>query len=185
MTSPASHSSVPTPGQPLAGDAGATARLRAAKRPRSIIAGPYGHPLHATMITVPIGAWTAAIVFDIIALVGAAPDAFATGALWLVVIGVIGALLAAVFGLLDFSKLARGTKAHRTALAHLSLNTAAIILFAISIPVRAGADGPSVGGFVLSLIAYLIVGASGFLGGELAYRHGVRVADEADQVRAY
>jgi uncharacterized membrane protein len=90
-----------------------------------------------------------------------------------------------VFGLLDFSKIARGTKVHRTALAHLSLNTAATVLFAISIPVRAAADGPSVGGFVLSLIGYLIVGLSGFLGGELAYRHGVRVADETDQVRAY
>jgi uncharacterized membrane protein len=192
MSASASPSPVPDPSVPgpgtlghRAGDAGAEARLRAAKRPRTVIAGPYGHPFHATVITIPIGAWTAAIVFDIIGLVGAAPDAFATGALWLVVIGVIGAVLAAVFGLLDFSKIARGTKVHRTALAHLSLNTAATVLFAISIPVRAAADGPSVGGFVLSLIGYLIVGLSGFLGGELAYRHGVRVADETDQVRAY
>src|SRR6478609_9103701 len=95
MTASASHPPVPGRGQPLAGDAGATARMREAKRPRSVIAGPYGHPIHATMITVPIGAWTAAIVFDIVGLVGAAPDAFATGAFWLVVIGVIGALLAA------------------------------------------------------------------------------------------
>jgi uncharacterized membrane protein len=42
-----------------------------------------------------------------------------------------------------------------------------------------------VAGFVLSLLAYLLVGASGFLGGELAYRYGVRVADESTQIKAY
>src|SRR4051794_22364342 len=49
--------------------------FRRAKRPRSIVAGPYGHPFHATVVTIPIGAWTAAVVFDIAALLGAAPHA--------------------------------------------------------------------------------------------------------------
>jgi hypothetical protein len=30
-----------------------------------------------------------------------------------------------------------------------------------------------------------VLGAGGFLGGELAYRYGVRVADEATQARGY
>ncbi|WP_285114466.1 DUF2231 domain-containing protein [Leifsonia sp. fls2-241-R2A-40a] len=160
--------------------------FRRAKRPRSFIAGPYGHPFHATVVTIPIGAWTAAVVFDIAALLGAAPHALAIGALWLVVIGVIGGLVAAVFGLLDFSQLPAGTKVRRTAVSHLAFNSTAIVLFIVSAIVRAGnPDDPSVAGFVLALIGILVVGVSGFLGGELAYRHGVRVADERDQQRAY
>jgi uncharacterized membrane protein len=160
--------------------------FRRAKRPRSVIAGPYGHPFHATVVTIPIGAWTAAVVFDIAALLGAAPDALSVGALWLVVIGVIGGLIAAVFGLLDFSQLPSGTKVRRTAVYHLAFNSTALVLFIVSAIVRAGdPDEPSVAGFVLALIGILVVGVSGFLGGELAYRHGVRVADEQDQERAY
>lgn len=152
-----------------------------AKRPRTPLAGPYGHPFHAMLITIPIGAWTASIVFDILAL-ATEDDAFAVGAVWLIGLGIVGALLAAVFGLLDYSNLAAGTKARRTGLAHLVLNTVATVLFAVSLLIRMGEpEEASVGGFVLSLIAFLLVGASGFLGGELAYRFGVRVADEDTQ----
>ncbi len=167
---------------------GATAegRLRRAKRPRSVVAGPYGHPLHATVVTVPIGAWTAAVVFDIIALCGADPAAFATGAQWLVAIGVVGALLAAVFGLMDLSVLAPGTKARRLGLLHLAFNSAAVVLFVVSFVVRAAQPGEvSVAGFVIALVGIAGVGVSGFLGGELAYRFGVRVADESTQLEGY
>jgi uncharacterized membrane protein len=161
-------------------------RQARAKRPRSILAGPYGHPLHATVVTIPIGAWTASVVFDILALCGVEPDAFALAAQWLVAIGVIGALLAAVFGLLDLSNLEKGTKARRTALTHLAFNSAAVVLFIISFVVRAAQSGdPSVWGFVLSLVGLVCVGISGFLGGELAYRYGVRVADEQTQRKGY
>lgn len=160
--------------------------FRRAKRPRSAIAGPYGHPFHATVVTIPIGAWTAAVVFDIAALFGAAPAALATGALWLVVIGVIGGLLAAVLGLMDFSQLPPRTKVKRTAVWHLAFNSTAIVLFIVSALVRwPHPDRPSVAGFILALVGILVVGISGALGGELAYRHGVRVADERDQERAY
>lgn len=161
-------------------------RQSAAKRPRTVLAGPYGHPIHATVVTIPIGAWTAAVVFDILALCGVEPSAFALGAQWLVAIGVIGGLLAAVFGLIDFSSLASGTKARRIALIHLGFNVGAIVLFAISFAVRAADAGdPSVWGFVLAIVGLAGVGVSGFLGGELAYRYGVRVADEATQRAGY
>jgi uncharacterized membrane protein len=161
--------------------------LRRAKRPRSILAGPYGHPFHAILVSIPIGTWTAALVFDIVGFFADDPTAFTRGALWLVGIGLLGALLAAIVGLLDLSTLEKGTRARRTALFHLGLNATAIVLFAISYLVRLGADRAevSVAGFVLSLLAYLLVGASGFLGGELAYRYGVRVADESTQIKAY
>lgn len=40
--------------------------LRQAKQPVSAaLAGPYGHPFHPILVTVPIGAWVAGLVFDI------------------------------------------------------------------------------------------------------------------------
>jgi uncharacterized membrane protein len=134
------------------------------------------------VVTIPIGTWTAAVVFDILALCGVEPSAFALAAQWLVAIGVLGALAAAVFGLLDLSTLASGTKARRIGLIHLTLNVAAVLVFAISFVVRAVQPMEvSVAGFVLAVVGLIGVGVSGFLGGELAYRYGVRVADETTQ----
>ena len=163
------------------------AALRRAKRPRSILAGPYGHPFHAILVTIPIGAWTAALIFDIVGFFVEDREVFTRGALWLVGIGLVGALVAATVGLMDLATLEKGTRARRIGLIHLRLNASAIVLFAVSFGIRLGADDTtvSVPGFLLSLLAYLLVGASGFLGGELVYRHGVRVADETTQIDAY
>ena len=40
--------------------------MEAAKRPVTELAGPYGHPFHPILVTVPIGAWVVAFVFDLI-----------------------------------------------------------------------------------------------------------------------
>lgn len=164
-------------------DADETA-LRRAKRPRSILAGPYGHPFHSLLITIPIGAWTASLVFDILAAVTDDPEAFATGAAWLIVIGLAGAALAIITGLLDYSVLTRGTKAHATATAHMVINAVVSVMFIVNAVVRFNDLEPGGGfnpGLILTIVAMLLLGISGFLGGELAYRFGVRVADESTQ----
>jgi uncharacterized membrane protein len=157
----------------------------ASKRPRSILAGPYGHPFHALLVTIPIGTWTASLVFDIVAIVGDDPEAFAQGARWLIGIGLIGAVLAAVAGFLDYSVLVAGTRAKRVALIHMLINLTVILLLTIGFFVRLGVEGVSVAGVVLSVLSLLLLGVSGFLGGELAYRFGVRVADEKTQREAF
>ncbi|WP_202867926.1 DUF2231 domain-containing protein [Kribbella pittospori] len=60
-------------------------------------------------MTVPIGGWVASVVFDIVAFTGNDEKVFAEGAYWLIGIGVIGAVLAAVFGLMDLLGIPRGT----------------------------------------------------------------------------
>ena len=115
-----------------------TARARA-KQPRTALAGPYGHPFHPILVTIPIGTWTASIIFDIIGLLSDDPEPYALAAQILIAIGVIGAVVAAVFGLIDMSQLAAGTPARRTALTHMTANLVAVVLFAASWAVRAGA----------------------------------------------
>lgn len=76
--------------------------LQRAKHPKTALAGPYGHPFHPVMVTIPIGAWSASVIFDIVALAATGKEpAFAEGAYWLIGIGIVGAVLAAAFGLMD------------------------------------------------------------------------------------
>lgn len=161
--------------------------LRRAKRPRTVLAGPYGHPFHALLVTIPIGAWTASLVFDILGAVTGDADAFATGAAWLIVIGLAGAALAIVTGFLDYTVLTPGTHARTVATAHLAINLTVSVLFIVNAVVRFGdlETGGFSAGLILSILGLLLLGVSGFLGGELAYRFGVRVADESTQEEAH
>jgi uncharacterized membrane protein len=124
----------------------------------------------------------------VVALVGADSEpVFAEGAYWLIGIGIVGAVLAAVFGLMDLLVIPRGTKVFRTGLIHMVLNLTVVILFAVSFAIRAGQgyDESNVIAFVLSLIALALLSASGWLGGQLAYHYGVRVAGEETQREGY
>ncbi|MQY03784.1 DUF2231 domain-containing protein [Actinomadura macrotermitis] len=162
--------------------------LHQAKRPVTALAGPYGHPLHPILVTVPIGAWTASLLFDLASHVVDGPAFLARASLWLVAIGVIGALAAAMFGFLDFLAIRPGTAAYRTALVHLGLNLAITAAYGASWAWRAAGtpDGPvPIGQIILSVIAMAALGASGFLGGKLAYRYGVRVAGESTQAEGF
>src|SRR6266566_2712437 len=95
-----------------------------AKRPVSaVLAGPYGHPFHPILVTIPIGAWVSSLVFDILTRTRAHGLPYLVdGAYWLIGVGLVGALLAAVFGLLDLSTIPRGTRAFATGVRHLVLN---------------------------------------------------------------
>jgi uncharacterized membrane protein len=124
------------------------------------------------------------VILDIVALAADDGDPYVLAGRWVFGIGVIAALVAAVLGLLDYSRLERGTRAWKFATTHLVLNVTAVLLFAIVWILHFG-DDPSVVALVLGIIGLLGVAVSGFLGGELAYRFGVRVADESDQAAAF
>src|SRR6266545_3057798 len=164
-------------------------RLRAAKRPVSMLAGPYGHPFHPVLVTVPIGAWVASFVFDLASRWSAEPLVFAKGAYWLVGLGVAGALAAAMFGFLDLVAIPTGTRAFRTGLLHMSLNLVVVTGFAGSFLLRrprlGQPDGVPIALIALSAAALALLVVAGWLGGQLAYRYGVRVADETAQADGY
>ncbi len=162
--------------------------LEAAKQPVTKLAGPYGHPLHPALVTVPIGAWITSLVFDVVSRWSDDPGVFAEGSAWLIGVGLAGAVLAACFGLLDLLAVPQGTPAFRTGLLHMGLNLTAVALYGASLAVRLGSvdEGDvTVAGFVLAAGGLALVGASGWLGGKLAYTYGVRVADEATQASGY
>ncbi|MFC0548086.1 DUF2231 domain-containing protein [Kutzneria chonburiensis] len=167
-----------------------TNEVQQAKRPVSAaLAGPYGHPFHPMLVTVPIGAWVAALVFDIASRFVAEPAFLVAGSLWLIGIGVLGALAAAMVGFLDLFAIPTGTPAFRTGLTHMSLNLTVTVGYVANFLWRRAADtvnGPvGLGPLLLSVVCLLLLAAAGYLGGKLAYHYGVRVADEATQADGF
>jgi uncharacterized membrane protein len=164
--------------------------MRQAKQPVSpLLAGPYGHPLHPLLVTVPIGSWLASLVFDVASQFAAHPGFLAQGAEWLIGIGVVGALAAAAVGFLDLLAIAPGTPAFRTAIWHMSLNLVVTATYTVNFAWRhegSASGGPvPLGMLALSAVAFAALGVSGFLGGKLAYRYGVRVAGEDTQAEGF
>ncbi|MBF6464049.1 DUF2231 domain-containing protein [Nocardia beijingensis] len=162
---------------------------RQAKRPVSaVLAGPYGHPFHPILVTVPIGAWVASFVFDLASRFVDDPDFLVEGSSWLIAIGVLGALAAATIGFLDLLAIPSGTPAFRTGLLHMTLNLLVTAVYAVGFVWRQGADktvAVQAGPLALSAAGLMMLAISGYLGGKLAYHYGVRVADETTQAGGF
>ncbi len=135
-----------------------------------------GHPLHPALVTVPVGAWSAALVLDGLDATGRGGPGTGPAARVVVGVGVAGAVASAASGLTDWQHSHDG--ARRVGLVHGGLNSAALGLYAWSFADRGrGRAGrarlTAAAGFVLTL-------ASSYLGGALSYRHGLGT-DHADR----
>ena len=127
-------------------------------------------PLHPVLTDVPVGAWTAALVFDGLDIAtGREPVRHAADAS--LVFGTLGALGAAVTGLSDWRYLSGGSR--RMGVAHGLLNTIGLVLSIVSIILRA--SGRRNAGRLTFLTGYSISGMAAHLGGELSYHYGLRV----------
>jgi nitrite reductase/ring-hydroxylating ferredoxin subunit/uncharacterized membrane protein len=127
-------------------------------------------PLHPVLTDVPVGAWTAALVFDGLDIAtGREPVRHAADAS--LVFGTLGALGAAVTGLSDWRYLSGGSR--RMGVAHALLNTIGLVLSIVSIILRA--SGRRNAGRLTFLTGYSISGMAAHLGGELSYHYGLRV----------
>ncbi|MEU1879925.1 DUF2231 domain-containing protein [Streptosporangium sp. NPDC020072] len=166
-----------------------TTRPHQAKQPVSAaLAGPYGHPFHPMLVTIPIGAWAAGLAFDIASQFVADPRFLSQGAMWLIAIGVVGALGAAMAGFLDLFAIPTATRAFRLALIHMTLNLLATVAYLGNFLWRyseAVTGGVPAGPLALNAASFLALAVAGWLGGRLSYRYGVRVADEATQAEGF
>src|SRR4029450_12717202 len=155
-------------------------RLHEAKHPVTRLAGPYGHPFHPILVTVPIGAWVASFVFDLAPRLSGESGVFAKGAFWLICLGLVGAAAAAMLGFLDLFAIPTGTRAFRTGLLHMSLNLGVVALYVVALLLRRGRleqpDERATAMMLLSAVALGVLTVSGWLGGRLPRRYGVRVA---------
>jgi len=138
-----------------------------------------GHPIHQMLVPFPFGLLATAVIFDVVHLVWGTPT-MATVAYWMIVAGIVGGLVAAPFGLIDWLAIPGGTRAKSVGAIHGAGNVVVLVLFAASWLLRRGApDAPGVFALALSFAGFGLAGLTGWLGGELVDRHAVGVDDGA------
>lgn len=140
----------------------------------------FGHPVHPMLVVFPLGLFTAGVLFDIIYLFSDNPT-MAIVSFWMITVGIVGGLLAAPFGTIDWLAIPEGTRAKAIGMYHGVGNVIVMLLFIISWIMRVGeAADPGGWAFVLSFVGMGLALFTGWLGGELVDRLGVGVDDDAN-----
>jgi uncharacterized membrane protein len=129
-----------------------------------------GHPLHQILIVFPLGLLATSFFFDLAWLYFRRSE-LAVVAWWLIFAGVLGGGVAALFGLIDWAAIPRGTRARRVGALHGWGNLVVAMLFALSWVLRRDEPAsPEAVAIALSGLGVLLTIVTGWLGGELADR---------------
>lgn len=130
----------------------------------------FGHPLHPALTDAPIGAWTVAFVFDLMAEKSWRRE-YARAAETSVALGLAGAATAMVTGLTDWSE--TSGRARRVGVMHGLLNVGATALYGASLLLRRRGDHRT--GRNLAYLGFATSLASAYLGGHLVFNERIGV----------
>lgn len=141
------------------------------------------HPIHPMLIALPLGLWSFSLVADVLYLMNIHElwryvAAFCLGG------GIAGALIAAVPGFMDYLGI-KEKSARTIATWHMAINLFLVGLYSANLIVRLNQDFlPQGAPIVLSVIGMVLLGLSGWLGGDLVYVHKVGVVEEITPLEA-
>ncbi len=134
------------------------------------------HPIHPMLVVFPIGLWIFSLACDLIGLNVATPGVWFTVALYTMVGGLIGALAAAVPGLIDLLYYKGGAPpVKKIALIHMTINLTVVVLYAVNIWLRTSSRGNMSTPVLLSVVGVCMIAVSGWLGGQMVHVYGVGV----------
>ena len=141
-----------------------------------------GHPIHPMIIPFPIALWVFSLVADVVYLWRGNPVWKDWIAFYALLAGTIMAAVAAVPGLIDWLSL-KEPKIVKIANWHARLNVIALLVFVGSFYLRTNAGAQLTGDshtipLLLSIFGVVLISISGWLGGELVFKHGVAVEIE-------
>jgi len=129
------------------------------------------------LIVFPIGLWVFSFIADLVFLASGNP-AWDSAAFYTLIGGLVGALLAAVPGFLDFLSIEQ-SRTRVVAFTHMTINLCVVALYAINLWLRTRTPPLVVLPVILSGASVVLLAVSGWLGGELVYLHGMAVDTEA------
>lgn len=134
-----------------------------------------GHPIHPMLVPVPIVCFVGALITDV-TYFATANIMWADFSTWLITIGVIMGVLAAIAGLIDFLG-NRLIRTRRPAWPHVLGNLLVLVLATFNMLVHGRDAWTSVvpTGLILSALVVLILPVTGWLGWSMVYRYGVGV----------
>lgn len=140
----------------------------------------FGHPIHQMLIVFPLGLLSTAVIFDLVHLITGNPM-WSVMTYWVIAVGIIGGLCAALFGLIDWWGIPSGTRAYALGIWHGLGNVGVVALFFVSwLLRRPNPEAPSVVAVLFMLAGAALSLVTGWLGGELVDRLGVGVDDGAN-----
>ena len=139
----------------------------------SISARIAGHPVHPMLVSFPIALFVVALLCDIARIISGTSTPYWTLAYYSIGGGLVGALLAAVPGFIDYLSLEH-IRVRRLALWHMTANSGVVILFVLNFYLRRPSGAAAAGGgkgllLALSSAGVALLGIAGWLGGELVY----------------
>lgn len=127
---------------------------------RDFLAGTWlGHPLHPLLTDVPIGAMTVTIVLDLIGQ--------PVGADVALLIGILTMLASALAGYADYST--TDGRARVRATVHSVVMLVSLILYLVSLAIRATGPANRALPIALSIVAYVILAGGAFVGGDVVF----------------
>jgi uncharacterized membrane protein len=142
------------------------------------------HPIHPMLVVFPIALFIFSFICDIAYHAGSYNIFWKGMAFYTMLGGVVGALLAAIPGFIDYLSL-QDRRVKKIAATHMVLNLIVVALFVFNLGVRInGSPDVEVFGVILSIIGLGIMAVSGWLGGSLVYVHRVAVEPSAQERRA-
>jgi uncharacterized membrane protein len=126
------------------------------------------------LIVFPVGLFIFSLLCDLIALLSADPQTWHTVALYTMIGGFVGALIAAMPGFIDFLSIS-DDRVRKIAIMHMACNLIAVTLYGVNIWLRVNGGDMNGTPLLLSLIGVGLLGVSGWFGASMVYRHGVGV----------
>ena len=138
-----------------------------------------GHPAHEVVVSFPMGLLCTAAIFDAVFVVHGG-QTWALVAFYMIGAGVVGGVVAALLGIIDYAAIRPNTRAKRIAGLHGLSSVTVVVLFAASWLLRRGVPtAPKPLALLFSFGGAAFLGLAGWLGGELLSRMGVGIDDGA------
>jgi nitrite reductase/ring-hydroxylating ferredoxin subunit/uncharacterized membrane protein len=124
-----------------------------------------GHPIHAVVTDVAVGALTVSIVADLISQPLVADVSM--------LLGVLAMVAAAVTGLADYAEVDGNARYRATV--HFTIMVVTLVLYVISLAIRSGSPTDRLVPILLGIVAYLLLSLGAAIGGDLVYLIGTHV----------
>jgi nitrite reductase/ring-hydroxylating ferredoxin subunit/uncharacterized membrane protein len=143
-----------------------TALFRPIRPVKDFLNGTWlGHPVHAVVTDVAVGALTVSIVADVIGqpLVGDVS----------MLLGVLAMVASAVTGLADYTYV--DGNARNRATVHSAIMVVALVVYAVSLALRGGQPADRALPIILGVVGYLLLSLGAFIGGDLVYLVGTHI----------
>ena len=138
------------------------------------------HPLHPILVHIPTALWPAALVFDILSMLGVGGNAMVRTSFYSILFGIIVVLLAAPAGLADWLEIRPGKPAKNMGLVHAGINVTVTVVQIVNVALRWGTyttdDAVGALPMLLSLVSTVALLVSGYLGGRMVYDQGIAIA---------